>query len=129
MKILREKLAIQENMGVVDRAVRLIVGSVLIVPLVITMETISTALMDGQPYALIASFYLLLTGMMGWDPLYSVFHSRTCGLSDSNRCGTLEYQVDAALGRHPGHDQGYEAHALDPALRIGGVLYGNWYWV
>lgn len=117
----------QENMGIVDRSLRIITGTVLIVPLVITMTKFTPGLMGAQPYALVASFYLLLTGMTGWDPIYALFHGRTCGLSERNRCGTFMYQMKAALGRHPDHDQGYEAHALKSYERIVGVSYaGCW---
>jgi len=42
------------------------------IPLDITMMTISPALMEWLPYTLIPSFYLLVTGMAGWDPMYAV---------------------------------------------------------
>lgn len=133
MRILRKIRAIQENMSVVDRFLRVTAGSmiaegVLIVPLVMTMTEISSALMVGLPYALTVSFYLLLTGMTGWDPMYAVFHGQTCGLSEKNRCGTFTYQMKAALGLHPDHDKGYEIHALKSYERITGVNYAG-YWV
>jgi hypothetical protein len=127
MKILRKIRSIQENMGVVDRSLRMIAGSALIIPLVVTMMKISPILMEGQPYALVLSFYLLVTGMTGRDPIYLMFHGRTCGLSERNRCGSFMYQMKAALGRHPGPDQAYEAHALKPYERVVGVNYaGCW---
>lgn len=74
----------------VDRSFRLIAGSmiaegVLIIPLVMATTEIITPLIVGLPYALFVSFYLLLTGMTGWDPINAVFHRQTCGLSDRNR--------------------------------------------
>ena len=71
MKLLRKIRAIPENMGAVDRSVRMIAGSILIIPLDITMIASSPDLMEWLPYALIGSFYLLVTGMIGWDPLYA----------------------------------------------------------
>lgn len=130
MKIPGKIRLIQENMGVVDRSLRVIAGGSLIIPLVVTMSITSPFLMAGQPYALAVAFYLLLTGMMGWDPIYAVFRGRTCGLSRTNRCGTFMYQMKAAANGHPGRDPGYQAHApLEPFQRIHGVLYGNWCWV
>lgn len=71
MKLLRKIRAIPENMGAVDRSVRMIAGCILIIPLDITMITISSAMMEWLPYALIISLYLLATGMIGWDPMYA----------------------------------------------------------
>jgi len=72
MNLLRKVHVIQGNMGLVDRSVRVIAGSILMIPLDITMMTISPALMEWLPYTLIPSFYLLVTGMAGWDPMYAV---------------------------------------------------------
>lgn len=132
MSTLMEILKIQENISVIDRFLRAIVGSiiaegVLIIPLVLAITEISSPLIVGLPYAMIVSFYLLLTGMTGWDPVYALFHRKTCGLSDRNRCGTFTYQLKAALGRHPDHDKGYETHALKPYEHVTGVSYaGCW---
>jgi hypothetical protein len=71
MKLLSKIPAVQENMGFLDRSVRFIVGSVLIIPLDSTTMTISPALMAWLPYVVIVSLYLLITGMLSWDPLYA----------------------------------------------------------
>ena len=93
------------------------------------MMKFTPVLIGAQPYAPVASVYLLLTGMTGGDPVYALLHGRTCGLSERNRCRTLMYQMKAALGRHTDHDhdQDHEAHALKPYGRIVKVSYaGCW---
>ena len=76
MKALREKLAIQENMGVIDRSMRVLAGSLLTVPIIVAMANVDP--IGWQLYATLFAFYLLLTGMMGWDPLYAILHGHTC---------------------------------------------------
>ena len=125
MKALREKLAIQENMGVIDRSMRVLAGSLLTVPIIVAMANVDP--IGWQLYATLFAFYLLLTGMMGWDPLYATFHGHTCGASERSRCGSFTYEMKAAMGRHPDHDPGYETHALKASERIKGVdSEGSW---
>lgn len=126
MKRLREKLAIQENMGVVDRSFRVLAGLLLTIPIIVTMSEVTP--IGWELYSTLVAFYLLLTGMMGWDPLYAVIHARTCGISEKSQCGSFTYELDTALGRHPDHDRGYEAHALKPFERVTGVYYEG-YWL
>lgn len=70
MKQLRKIPAVQENMGLLDRSVRFIVGSAFIIPLDSATLTISPAVIVGLPYVVIISLYLLITGVLNWDPLY-----------------------------------------------------------
>ena len=71
MNLLIKLPEVQENMGLLDRSVRFIVGSAFIIPLDSTTLTISPTLMAGLPYVVIVSLYLLITGMLSWDPLYA----------------------------------------------------------
>ncbi len=125
MKRLREKIGVQENMSLVDRSLRIVVGLLVNIPMVIVMVNASP--MGLEWLASTVGAYFLLTGMMGWEPIYAVFHGRTCGTSERNRCGTYTYELDAALGHHPHHDRGYETKALKPGERITGVdSQGSW---
>ncbi|MEK7322428.1 MAG: DUF2892 domain-containing protein [Pseudomonadota bacterium] len=110
MRYLREKLAVQENMGAIDRGLRLLFGFLLLVPIFVIIETIEPP--TWQWFTTLVSFYLLLTAMVGWDPVYAMLNRKTCGTSDKNRCGTLGYEIKAAAGENPGHDKGYQTKAL-----------------
>ena len=52
-------------------------------------------------YAYAIALYPLFTGMLGWDPLYALFGSRTCNSEGRNPCGSLPYQLRALFGRAP----------------------------
>lgn len=101
-----EKLGVVQNLGLVDRGFRFAIGIALITFAAITLVTGSAVTWQG--FAILFSIYPLMTGMLGIDPVYSLFHKKTCGLNDRNQCGTIPYQVDAAMGHHPVPDKGYE---------------------
>lgn len=132
MKRVREAIGVVENISVLDRVVRLLIGMALVAGLVVqirlsmTQPELAKAL-TWETYAALASFYPLLTAMLGWDPIYALFHARSCGTSERNRCGTVGYQVEAALGHHPDHDKGYEIHGRDASERVKGVDLGGNY--
>ena len=59
--------------------------------------------------AILLAVYPLMTTMMGWDPIYQLFGARSCSIEGGrNQCGTLPYEVDAALGHKPQPTEGYE---------------------
>lgn len=127
MKIFRKKLVRQENMGVIDRSVRVFVGCLLIIPLVFNINNISPILLDGMTYAIVGVFYLMLTGMLGWDPIYKLFDAKTCSISKRNPCGSYMYQLRALLGRQSEKDPGYQTQALKPGEHTTGTdAPGNW---
>lgn len=125
MKRLGEKWIV-ENMGIMDRLLRLLFGSLLTIPVIVAMVEVTP--LSWETYSATLACYLLLTGMMGWDPFYAVIHARTCGISKKSSCGSFTYELDTALGRHPDHDRGYEIHALRPYERVTGVYYEG-YWL
>ena len=131
MKRVREAIGIVENTSVLDRIIRTLIGVALLVPMIVQLQVSMTdpeaiKELTWQSYAALISVYPLMTAMLGWDPFYAMFHARTCGTSDRNRCGTVSYQVDAALGHHPDHDKGYEVHGREESERVRGVDYdGN----
>lgn len=125
MKRSREKWIV-ENMGVTDRMLRLLFGSLLIIPVIVAMAEVTP--LTWEIYGAIFACYLLLTGMMGWEPLYEILHARTCDISKKGPCGSFTYELDTALGRRPDHDRGYETHALKPFERVTGVYYEG-YWL
>lgn len=124
MKTLQTKFGVIENMGIVDRLLRTLVGLTLTVPIIIAAASGDRP--SWEIYASMAATYMLLTGMLGWDPFYALFHARSCDLSERNRCGSFQYEADAMLGHHPDHDKGYETHALKPEERVKGVDVGGY---
>lgn len=132
MKRVRMAIGVVENISVWDRIIRFLIGIALLVPVVYQLQVSMTSPelvsdLSWESYAALASFYPLLTAMLGWDPFYSLFHAKSCGTTDRNRCGTLGYQIDAALGHHVDHDKGYEIHGRDEKERVKGVDVGGNY--
>lgn len=100
------KLGVIQNLGLIDRALRIVLGAVLIG--VSVTSILNSTVVTWQVYVALFAIYPLMTGMLGWDPLYAVAHTKSCDLSDRNRCGTFPYQIDAMLGHNPISDKGYE---------------------
>jgi hypothetical protein len=100
MELLRKKLRVIQNMGWLDRVLRVLVGMVMLgypIFLLVTTETIP----QWPFYSMILSIYPWLTGIIGVDPIYRMFDTRTCDIAGRNACGTFPFEVDAALGNNP----------------------------
>ena len=106
MKQALARLTEVHNLGLVDRVVRVLFGAALMGGAITSL--FNSSVVTWQVYAALFAVYPLMTGMLGWDPLYAVGHTKTCDLSDRNRCGTFPYQIDAILGRNPISDEGHE---------------------
>jgi len=100
------KLSEVHNLGLIDRVARLLLAVVLIGGAITSI--LNRSVVTWQVTIVLFAIYPLMTGMLGWDPLYSVGHTKTCDLSNHNRCGTFPYQIDAILGHNPISDKGYE---------------------
>jgi len=109
MKSTRNILGVVQNQGLVDRLSRIGIGVALIVIAVMSLN--NSAEVVWETYAILLAVYPLLTGMLGWDPLYSLFEVKTCNLTGTNQCGTFPYEVDAALGNEPLPEKDYD-HSL-----------------
>jgi len=101
------KIAPVQNIGLVDRMVRFFGGGALmafgIISALMTKHDVVSAV------AILLAVYPLMTTMMGWDPFYQLLGARSCNRAGGrNQCGTLPYEVDAALGHDPTPDEGYE---------------------
>lgn len=107
MSRIRGKVAPVENIGLVDRMVRFVGGGVLM-----TYGTLKIVLTGNDVVsaaAILLSVYPLMTTCLGWDPIYQLLGGRSCSLEGGrNQCGTLLYELDAALGHNPEPDEGYE---------------------
>lgn len=122
-----KRLIRQENLGVIDRTLRLIIGFSLIVPLIVNINVLSPALISGLPFALVAMFYLLLTSMMGSDPFYALVSKKSCGGSSWNPCGSYPHQLRTLFKLESKKDPGYQTTALKPAEHVtGSGSSGNW---
>ena len=101
MTQLRARLGVIQNVGWLDRVIRVLVGTVMLVYplfLIVTNEGMQS---QWPVYSILLSVYPWLTGILGFDPIYALFLVRTCDTSDRNRCGTFPYEIDAALGNRP----------------------------
>lgn len=127
MRTMRTKLGILENMGFYDRVFRGVVGVALNIPILIYVYQLMdqgagmVTLFDPngpQFYMSAASFYFLLTALIGWDPLYALFKVKSCGGSGRNRCGSFEYQAKSAMGNNPATDKNYQIRGLKPGEEV-----------
>lgn len=101
-----KKLGALQNVGLWDRVLRVIIGSGLIA--VVLFDLYQHVDVGWHAYLPIIAIYPMLTGILGFDPLYSSFNYRTCDSSMRNRCGTFPFEVEAALGKDVKCDQGYD---------------------
>lgn len=91
-----------QNMGPLDRVVRFGAGALIIGAVVLYWEMKHAWLpLPLMVYATAIAVYPVLTGLVGWDPLYALFGVRSCGDTGKNQCGTFPYQVKAMMGRAP----------------------------
>ncbi|WP_455212851.1 YgaP family membrane protein [Kaarinaea lacus] len=100
MKGIREKLGVVENLGWMDRTLRVMIGAGLIS---IPSYFLVTGQLMSPWYAFLMLFavYPLITGIVGCDWIYNMFGVKSCGTSERNPCGSFPFEVDAALGRKP----------------------------
>ncbi len=108
MERIRNRLGVVYNVGLLDRVVRFIGGFALLTAGAIGMSMTPT-ITTWESVAILVSVYPVMTAILGWDPLYALFGARTCSLEGGrNQCGTLPYEVDAAMGNDPEPDKGFE---------------------
>ncbi|MBI3775181.1 MAG: DUF2892 domain-containing protein [Gammaproteobacteria bacterium] len=101
MKQIRAQLGVIQNVGWLDRMVRVVVGIAMLAYPAYMILTSETEHSPWLLYSMLFSVYPWLTGIVGFDPVYAQFVIRTCDTSDRNPCGTFPFEIDAALGRHP----------------------------
>ncbi|HEC19453.1 MAG TPA: DUF2892 domain-containing protein [Gammaproteobacteria bacterium] len=95
-KTLQHKFALQ-NVGLIDRSVRVIVGLAMIGSwFFYPMESVNLwfALLP------LVGIVALLTGILGWCPVYAMFHTKSCGADAHNTCGTLPDQLTHMIDPH-----------------------------
>lgn len=119
-----KQLGVIQNLSWIDRFIRFIVGTILVsVPLTIIGMNLPLRF-DGTSVSvwvyvtMLVAIYPFWTATIGWDPVYALFGFRTCGGSEKNPCGTLPYELDAAMGHHPIPESDYQ-HNLVAAHHAG----------
>jgi hypothetical protein len=127
---LKKQFRIIENMGWLDRIIRMMMGTALLVVPIIILSMKAMRLDEGGSVsgwwyvAMLVSLYPFWTSSIGWDPVYKLFNVRTCGGSEKNPCGTFPYEVDAAVGHHPIPDSEV-VHSLTAAHHAGNGRKGD----
>ena len=104
-------LGVVQNLSLIDRALRGLLAAVLLIVPAVELVFLEGTFGWWHGIAMLASVYPGLTAFLGWDPFYQAMGTKTCDLSERNQCGTLPYQVDAALGHHPVPNKDYD-HSL-----------------
>jgi hypothetical protein len=96
-KSLQNRYVLQ-NVGLFDRIIRVVVGLAMIgFWFFYPVESVNIWL------ALLAlvGIYPLLSGILGWCPIYAMLHTKTCGSDEHNSCGTFPDQVEHMMNdRH-----------------------------
>ena len=104
------KILVVQNIGLADRFIRFFGGGALL-----SWGALSLVLDSSPVWATIAillAVYPLMTTVMGWDPFYQLFGTRTCSLEGGrNQCGTFPYEMEAAVGHNPQPESDYD-HSL-----------------
>jgi len=111
------KLDVVQNEGLIDRVFRFVIGAIMLV-IGVGGYAVTPSVTWWEGTLIVVSSYPLLTAMLGWDPFYNMFGARSCSLEPGSRnaCGSLPYEIDAALGHNPQPPQGAEYdHNLEDA--------------
>ena len=88
-----------QNIGIIDRTARIIVGTILIgawfiLPYPLETGSIIFALL---PFL---GVFPVVTGIIGWCPTYAMLKTKSCGTGKRNNCGTFPDQLDHLINPH-----------------------------
>jgi hypothetical protein len=120
MTIPAERTLILQNVGLIDRLARLLLGAAIMVWAYYSFANTASASSAWLTYSYAIALYPIFTGMLGWDPVYALFRGRSCSDSGSHLCGSLPYQAKALFGVEPRYcdtdaDRSLEACHDEPA--------------
>ena len=116
MNRLERNIQVVQNIGLADRLIRFFGGGALLSWGSLSLVLGSTPVL--ATVAILLAVYPLMTTVMGWDPMYQLFGTRTCSLEGGrNQCGTFPYEMDAAIGHDPQPDTSYE-HSLTSSRHV-----------
>ncbi len=107
-----------QNLGLVDRILRVVIGFGMLLggaAYVMMGEGFSSfaAVEPSVLVLMLASVYPTLTGILGMDPIYLLLGIRSCSDNGRNECGTLPYQIKAAMGTAPENCNPNDQHSLE----------------
>lgn len=108
MKGTTQQLIVVQNIGLMDRVLRIAIGALMLGGA--TYSLASGSVVSWEAFAIALSVYPFLTAILGWDPVYGAMDTRTCRIDGKgrNQCGTFPYEVDAALGHKLVPDKEFE---------------------
>jgi len=86
-----------QNIGAIDRTARIIIGIALISVFFVFNFSPVTMWLAVLP---LLGILPLTTGILGWCPVYALFHTKSCGMDEYNTCGTLPFQLQRLFQRH-----------------------------
>ncbi len=104
-----------ENIGLVDRVIRLLIGAALIGTsyyYVAHLNQVAGVWDMWGTYAILFAIYPLMTAMLGWDPLYSLFRVRTCSDAGRHQSGSMPYQIVTMFGHTPKYTESNRERSL-----------------
>jgi hypothetical protein len=115
METTRTRIGVIQNLSLIDRVLRGVLTALLLAWPMVDLLVVGNVLNGWHAASWLISAYIGMTSFVGWDPLYNLFGYKSCDIgSDRNQCGTLPYQVDAALGHHPVPKRDFD-HSLSGA--------------
>ena len=83
-----------QNISAIDRSVRIVVGAALIGTWLFADIHAMSLLLALLP---LIGALLVLSGILGWCPVYALFGTKSCGADNHNPCGTLPFQIRELL--------------------------------
>jgi hypothetical protein len=110
MDRIANKIGVVQNMGLIDRTLRFVIGGILLGTTAGYLQATGSTMLDWHAYIGLLSIYPFITAILGWDPFYHLFNAKSCSLNveDRNQCGTFPYEVEAALGKKPKPEKGFD---------------------
>lgn len=103
----------RQNIGLVDRALRVVIGTAMLVGGLVYANMVGAQLVTTSLVMIMVSIYPLMTAIIGTDPLYYLLDIRTCSNAGKNQCGTLPYQIKAMMGKAPEFCESDDDHSLE----------------
>lgn len=112
MKRIRQRLGVIQNEGFYDRVLRMAAGFALLGWVAYDLTRADATFQTWHAVAALLAVYPILTGMLGWCPLYQLLGVRSC---KEERCGTLPYEFETEVLHHK----------LEPASEVDHSLAGS----
>ena len=115
MKRIRERLGVIQNEGFWDRVLRMAAGFALLGWAAYDLGREGAAFQAWHAAAMLAAVYPILTGMLGWCPLYQLLGVRSCR---EETCGTLPYEFETEVLHHRLEPASETEHSLSGSRHV-----------